>query len=533
MNKSSVKVQDDATAGLLSRNALSPVVGALALLGSCMLLISTRWGIGGYPDSLVYIGVARSILNGSGARFFNNMGEFAPVTQYPPLYPSMMAAFGIMGFDPLIGSRWISALLFAGNAILVAYIIYRITLSPGASLIGSFFALSSFPMVYIHSMAMSEPLFIFLVFLGFSFLALYLQGSRPSMLYLSALTIGLSCLARYVGIAFLLTGPVAIFCLGDREWKERLADASSFFILASFPLVSWVFRNLWLAGNAVNRTFGFHPPAIKDLLPSIDTMSLWLFPEGIVDSAPWLWRSILAIVFLTLYWLAQKGNLSRSGYIHLVGFCLLGYGGFLLTSSSLNDQPLYFDTRTLALPYVAIMILTVSITTNWLKATRLEAKSWRWFIFDCLIITVSAVQMVNGVLWLRHSYLNGLGFASESWRNSALVKFAKNTRSSIPIFSNAPDFIYTLTGNRALMIPNKVNPYTRLPNEMYPTEIATMKKQLQDRNGVLIYFFAEERLWYLPSQNELENKMPLQIVKTATDGMIYRAKISYANNRRP
>jgi hypothetical protein len=60
-----------------------------------------------------------------------------------------------------------------------------------------------------------------------------------------------------------------------------------------------------------------------------------------------------------------------------------------------------------------------------------------------------------------------------------------------------------------------------------------MKKQLQDRNGVLIYFFAEERLWYLPSQNELENKMPLQIVKTATDGMIYRAKISYANNRRP
>jgi hypothetical protein len=68
MNKSSVKVQDDATAGLWSRNALSPVVGALALLGSCMLLISTRWGIGGYPDSLVYIGVARSILNGSGAR---------------------------------------------------------------------------------------------------------------------------------------------------------------------------------------------------------------------------------------------------------------------------------------------------------------------------------------------------------------------------------------------------------------------------------------------------------------------------------
>src|SRR5436309_13784730 len=220
MNEASFKVQDGATAGFLSRNALIVVVGAVALLGSCILLISTRWGIGGYPDSLVYVGVARSILDGSGVRFFNDMGEFAPVTQYPPLYPSMMAAFGIMGLDPLLGSRWISVFLFAANAILVAYILYRTTLSPGASIAGAFFALTSFPMIYIHSMAMSEPMFIFLVFLGFSFLALYLEGSTRWMVYMCALTIGLSSLTRYVGIAFLLTGPVAIFCLGDREWNK-------------------------------------------------------------------------------------------------------------------------------------------------------------------------------------------------------------------------------------------------------------------------------------------------------------------------
>src|SRR5919106_5204778 len=217
MNESSFKVKDSAADAILTKNAFSPLVGALALLGSFTLLICTRWGIGGYPDSLVYIGVARSILEGTGVRFFNDMGQFAPVSQYPPMYPAIVAAFGTMGFDPLNGSRWISALLFAGNAILVAYIVYHSTLSPGASIVGSFFALSSFPMVHIHSMALSEPLFIFLVFLGFSFLALYLQGSRRWMLCLSALTIGLSCLTRYVGIAFLLTGSVAIFCLGERE----------------------------------------------------------------------------------------------------------------------------------------------------------------------------------------------------------------------------------------------------------------------------------------------------------------------------
>src|SRR5437773_7890753 len=221
MSESSFKVRGSATAGFLSGNAFRTLVGALALLGSCVLLVSTRWGIGGYPDSLVYVGVARSILDGSGVRFFNDMGQFTPVTQYPPLYPSTMAALGIMGLDPLLGSRWLSALFFGANALLVACILYRITLSPGASIIGAFFALTSFPMIYIHSMAVSEPMFIFLVFLGFSFLSLFLYGSRSLLLFLCALTIGLSSLTRYVGIAFLLTGPVAIFCLGDREWKKR------------------------------------------------------------------------------------------------------------------------------------------------------------------------------------------------------------------------------------------------------------------------------------------------------------------------
>src|SRR5438093_13383837 len=131
-------------------------------------------------------------------------------------------------------------------------------------------------MIYIHSMAVSEPMFIFLVLLGFSFLALYLEGSTRWMVYVCALTIGLSSLTRYVGIAFLLTGPVAIFCLGDRDWKKRLADASSFVIVASFPLVIWICRNLWLAGNPVNRMFGLGFLAIKILMPGIDTMAHWL-----------------------------------------------------------------------------------------------------------------------------------------------------------------------------------------------------------------------------------------------------------------
>ncbi len=520
----SLKAQLQAVAEFICRNAFRAAVAGLAFIGSTVLLVSTRWGIGTYPDSLVYIGVARSILNGDGARFLSDAGEFASVTQYPPLYSTVIAVFGMIGVDPLVGSRWLGALLFAANAVLVAYLVYRITSSYGASLLAAFFALSSFPMVFIHSLALSEPLFIFLVFLGFSLLALYLQGSRPWMIYWASLCIGLSCLARYVGIAFILAGATAILCLTSGGWKKRLAHTTVFLFLSSMPLAAWVFRNLWFAGNAVNRTFGFHPPAVKDLLPATDTMGLWLFPTGIVDHFPWMSRSVLGIIFISLCWLTSKVNVSRSRHTQLLVFCLFGYGIFLLTSFSFNDQPLYFDTRTLALPYLAVMILAICLMTDWLRSTRAKGRSWGWFAFDCLIIVVSVVQMANGVVWLRYSYLNGLGLAAEQWRNSVLLKFVKNTEAPIFIASNAPDIIYTLTGNRAAMIARKVDPNTGLPNPRYAVETAGLQEQLKQTNGVIIYFNAKDRLWFLPSQGELEEKLPLQVVKTATDGVVYRIK---------
>jgi hypothetical protein len=94
------------------------------------------------------------------------------------------------------------------------------------------------------------------------------------------------------------------------------------------------------------------------------------------------------------------------------------------------------------------------------------------------------------------------------------------------IFSNAPDFIYTLTGKRAALIPRKVTPDKTLknsvPNQQYAAEIANMKEQLEDKRGVLIYFDGgDDRLWYLPSKTELESRLSLQVLKAASDGTVY------------
>jgi hypothetical protein len=203
-------------------------------------------------------------------------------------------------------------------------------------------------------------------------------------------------------------------------------------------------------------------------------------------------------------------------------YCAMGYGSFLFISSSFNDQPLYFDTRTMALPYLAAMLVALTVMTEWLKKFRSREKSWRWFAFDCALLVGLALQLINGGVWLRHSYSQGIGFATDSWRNSELIKFSRNAPASTPIVSNAPDFIFTLTGRRTAMIPHKVDPITRQPNKLYAQATAAMREQLEQPNAVLVYFNDDSRLWYLPSIEELETNLPLEKITSTSDGAIYR-----------
>jgi len=526
MQTSSLAARSGDAVGDLRCNGFRAAVIGLVLLGSGILLITTRWGIGIYSDSIVYIGAARSILAGHGFRFYNDVGEFAPITQYPPGFPWLIASFARVGLDALVAARWVSIFFCAANGLLAAYIAFRSTSSKGATFLAAFLSIGAFPMIYVNSQALSEPPFIFLTLLGFCFLARYLQESHTPSFYGFALCVGLSCLVRYVGIAFGLTGAAIILLHGRGTWRTRFFHAAIFSTLSALPLVAWVWRNYTQAGNAVNRTFSFHLPAFADLLPSVDTVANWLLPTAIIANAPLPSRLILLIALLVFCWVARKIDWARSWYPRLLAYFVGGYGSFLLISFSFNDQPLYFDTRTLALPYVATMIVGLTILSEWLKKNRSQQKSWRWFGFDCLMIIVLAVQLIDGVVWLRTSYQDGIGFATGAWRNSELLAFVKATLPPYTVISNAPDFIYTLTDKRAFMIPHKIDPDRRIANPRYGDEIVALSERLRQPNAVLIYFKDEDRLWYLPSIDDLTARLPLLSIKSARDGTIYRLQNS-------
>ena len=74
------------------------------------------------------------------------------------------------------------------------------------------------------------------------------------------------------------------------------------------------------------------------------------------------------------------------------------------------------------------------------------------------------------------------------------------------------------------MLPRKLDPYSRLQNGEYGIEVAEMKKNLRDKNGVLAYFDAGGREWFLPSLEDLETKIGLRMISDQSDPVIYAIK---------
>lgn len=341
------------------------------------------------------------------------------------------------------------------------------------------------------------------------------------MLCASAGSIALSCLARYAGIAWILAGALVVISLSDQGRKKSFADAVFFSSLSSLPLLLWAWRNAALAGSAANRAFGLHPPGGEDLVIALNSLCLWIFPLGIVSVPVWVRLFTLAVFFL-LALRFSKREVLQNRLVQLTCVFLFSYGVFIVVARYGFDNAISFDTRILAPAYVAAMILTVSLIAPWARAEVLKSQSSSRLVFYSLVVAISAMQMMTGLAWWRQSYADGIGLTDSAWRNSELLKFVDTMDLSVAIFTNAPDIIYMLRGRRTFMIPRKIDPKSQLPNKQYPVEVARMRQELNKTDGAVVYFHGEQRLWYLPSETELQRDAGLSLVTEKKEGFIYR-----------
>lgn len=511
------------------------VFSVLPIIGIVALLVGTRLGIGANDDSSVYACAAGNFLKGQGLSVVFPSGEIIPVRHFPPLFSTLLAGGMAIGADPLDVARGLNVLLFGANILMVGLLINAYSRSLWISLFGAFLTLTSIAIIYVHSMALSEPLFIFLGFFGLYLVAVYLRDERLSILIFASIFIALAFFSRYVGGSLVITGLIGILFYRKKIWKGRFIDAAIFFLISCLPMILWGIRSIHVSYLAtfpviILRKIAFHPVTIDHLKGGIEVITGWLLP-GIIPISLRLVIIAVAFGFFSLYLrLKQKkiGHAERDfteeqlpRLLPLLLIFILIYVASLIISISFIDALVPLNSRLLSPVYIAALIFSLCIFK---KKLLIIKRSRNLFVICIISLTAfSVLSLYRTAIFFHDMYSNGLGYNSKTWRQSEIIEKVRNLNPKIPVLTNNPASIYILTGKITYLLPLKVNPCTRITNNNYLSELFSMRTELENRNGVVVYFKKAPELSF-PLENELQENLSLYPIFKGTDGVIYKVK---------
>ncbi len=514
----------------IARIAIPAVILVALLAGVSAAALTTRWGIGASPDSVAYIGAARNLASGRGLSL--PYGELAdlPLTRFPPLYPMILAGLGGLTGDAATAARWLQALLIAANAALVAVFVSRISRRAAwTAALGSLVWMASPAMLELHSLAWSEPLFLFLGTGTLLLLGESLEGEGWRRAAGAGLLAGLASLTRYAGISLLATGGLALMLWGAGTRRERLASVFAFVATgAALPLL-WMARNLRLTGNAAARPIGFHPVGMTQVWQAVDTLARWLqIPRGLPGIAEAALIIVIAAATLALLLgigrdrrVRSVGEANRRAMPGLLRVALLHvavYAAFLLASISLVDANTPLDSRILSPLYPIGIIALMSAVDSLARSTRklrpmlfpVLAGLGAWLVFSA----GSSAALV------REGYQLGLGFNRAEWRVSPTLARVAGLPEASVLYSNSPEAIYFRTGRGALPLPQRFSSVSQSVNVAFPAQVSEIRQMIADRGGAVVYFANLAGTGRM-SEDDLRDLLGLEPIYVEADGSIY------------
>ena len=461
------------------------ILGLLAVGGIWLLAYSTPFGLGLNDDSIAYIAGARSIMAGQGYREAW-LASNGPVTHFPPGFPALLAFIGLItGLDPTQGARALNGLLFGLNIALTGWVGWRMTGSRIAGVLVATLAVLNSSLLYIHSRAMSEPLYIFLTLLSFLLLDYYFERSKNSWLIALGCVLGWAYLARYAGLSLLAT-MIAVLVVLHETWRKRLKSALVL-ALGAFPwIVGWSIRNRVLGGNLTNRTLGWHPVTLDNWDLGVKTFADFLTPLRTVRRAlnqiPASFEIILIVIGLSiLIWVLYKGwtyffkpaQSTRPNVLSFTnGLYVIAYMSVLVLTMTLFDPATKFQVRILSPTFFSLLLLLMALGI-WLWQKKPIV--WKPIILLC-IVGLLGMFATSQFMAVQNFRKGGDVFANERWFTSEAILALEKLPQDVLILSNEPGVVYFYTGRPSGVLP-KIEP-----------EISDVKQSVLDGEVVIALF---------------------------------------------
>jgi hypothetical protein len=505
------------------------LLGLIALVGMASVLATTRHGTGLTPDSAAYIGTADNLVAGDG--FTVPFHEYplddralgptpdkpaVALTHFVPLYPAALAAGSyVTGGSTRTVARWLGALVFAGTIALVGVTV--LTLTGGSaltSLVAAGLTAGAADLFRVHAAALSEPLFLPLAFAALLLLARYRERATLARLCSFAVMAGLATLARLSGGAVILTGLIVI-AAASGSWRRRLAHGALATAMAVAPLVVWLATRA-SAGGA--RPLAFHPVTIGDIKGGVLAMAGWVLPSVVpraVDTA-----AVLAggVAVGLLYRSARR---RCSPAIDVLLLFVPAYLAFMLISITFfdaNASPL--APRILTPIHLALLVaLPCLVRVAWPPNRSFASASLGALGAASAVVLVTLLTSARGVAWIGTNHSNGLGYASQMWRQSPAIAAAKALPAGSLVYTNAPDALYLLAHRAASTVPQRQNSVSLRINRSFDDDLRAVAGELRVHHGSVVYLYLPFRQ-FVPAPVTLRRVMGLRTVLSVRDGLV-------------
>ena len=475
--------------------ALLVVIGVVGII---LLRFATPYGLGLVNDSVGYIAGARNILAGNGYSRFTGDFIVVPITNYPPMYSISLAAIGVTGLEIIRAARLLNMIFIAVNIVCFAWVIRSTTRSRGFMLFGGALFLCSEAFLSIHSYALSEPLYLVLNFLVLGLLAYYLVNPRWYWLAGVGVLASMAFLTRYPAVALYATVGLMLVYYHD-GWRNWMKAGIIFSVFSLPGVLGWMTRNALITGNTANRTLVFHPISEHKYLEGLSNFWYFLLPNEVVsvEQNSGVWAAVFGLVIAAVVFAVvlisratrrwKIDQLSpRLGDMLVVVFGAQGllYVLVLVFTLTFLDASPIFEHRILSPFYVSVLVLLVFFVG------RLWTHSGLPYKLVSIILSIGLLLSFGVDGWNMAAGLseNGKGFASYQWKESEIVRVARQIPTDVTLFSNRPTALYILADRSAYAMLSPFNTALAEERPHYHEDVDRIHQMVLDQEAMLIVF---------------------------------------------
>lgn len=502
-----------------------------AAVAALLTLLASARGPGLTPDSINYFSAGLSLASGDGLITFNG----APLVQFPPGLPALLALAGQLGVGPDTATRVLNAAAYAATVVIASVLLRRHVHSTKLVCGAVVLVAVDVTLLGIAQMAWTECLFVLVSVAFVLVLERLCSTARPAAwIVAAAVLVWMGFLLRYAGIALLPAGALAVLLGRQRRgWRDAFGSAVAFSVVSLVAPLAWMARNHGVDGTLMGPRVPSPDGPLITVQRFVAILGRWIVPSPVPVAVQALCGAafVVAVAAAIVWIVADPGRrraFVRGDAIDADGphdlrpllplVCLVVvYSGYLITAQlSVAFDPI--NSRLMSPLFVPLVVLVAVGLDRGRAVLPASARRTATTVVSVALVVLVVAQAGLAVRLAWISGRDGVGYSTAQWQDSELVALAGKVPPTAHLYSNVPAALWSVLRREPLRrTPEKQQRRSPIPIPMSQEFLRTV------RCGPTFLAWSDRGEGdFLFTPEELKEYVQLEVVADAEDGTLYK-----------